>query len=187
MYGVNILLEEHDNILRFLQTLDRACIRILKDGEVDLNYFREAVDFIREYADGIHHGKEEDFLFQEMQDQLGNLGKNLIDHGMLVEHDLARYNVMSLEKALDFYEKNKSYENMLGIITYAMAYRDLLTRHIDKENRLVYEYAKKSLSQEALARVDEKTRCFQERLEKNKDLEKYTAILEEFETRYKSL
>ncbi len=187
MYGVDVLLEEHENILRFLETVDGACIRILRDGEVDVNYFREAIDFIREYADGIHHGKEEEFLFKEMQDQLGDLGRNLIDHGMLVEHDLARYNVISLEKALDLYEKDKSYLNMLGIITYAMGYRDLLTRHIDKENRLVYEYAKKSLTKDALARVDEKTRSFQDGPGQRQALEKHLKDLASFEVKYKNL
>lgn len=184
MYGIDILLKEHENILRFLETLKNANLRILKTGQVDVEYFKKSVDFIREYADNIHHGKEEEFLFKEMQKELGVLGSNLIDHGMLVEHDLAKFNVMSLEKSLNRYEKEKTDENILDIITYSMAYRDLLIRHIDKENRVVYEYAKKSLDGKILESVDLKTRNFQEKIEESGELKKYIESLEEFEAEY---
>ncbi len=183
MYGIEVLVSEHDNILRFLDIVQKACIKILDTKEVDVEFFEESIGFVRNYADKIHHGKEEEFLFKYMQENLGELGKNLIDHGMLVEHDLARYNVMMLEQSTKKYKEEKSSENMLDIITYAMAYRDLLTRHIDKENRVVYTYAEKTLDKTLLDMVTEKTKKYE--AENKAEIQGYIKTLEKFENIYK--
>lgn len=73
---------------------------------VDVPDFKKMVDFIRKYADKIHHGKEEEFLFKVMMEELGAMGDNLIRHGMLVEHDIGRLYVSDLDGALDQYAEN---------------------------------------------------------------------------------
>lgn len=88
-----------------LEVIRQACIGILELSPVDVGDFRDMVDFIRNYADKHHHGKEEKFLFPVMVQKLGRVADNLVTHGMLVEHDLGRDHAMSLATALDEYER----------------------------------------------------------------------------------
>ena len=91
------------------------------------------IDFIRNFADAHHHGKEEKLLFHEMVTHLGPLGNKLITHGMLVEHDSGRLFIKELEEAL---QRVKSGDEMskLDVIANAISYTHLLRRHIEKEN-----------------------------------------------------
>ena len=132
---------------------------------MDMEYFRNAVSFIRNFADKAHHQKEEKILFQAMMERLGTVAVNLIQHGMLVEHDLARLHVMELENALNAYEKEKTPENKLDIIANAVGYCYLLKRHVDKENAVVYPYAKKNLSADVMKQLDEEAVRYMEQLQ----------------------
>ena len=69
----------------------------------------------------------------------------------------------NLEAALDNYEKSQDDMYKLDIIANAVAYGDLLARHIDKEDRVVYTFAIRELSDDLKKRVDEETRAFEER------------------------
>lgn len=101
MYGIEILEKEHENILNFTNILEEKFINILDGKEnIDINFFEKAINFIRVYADGHHHKKEEDILFKYMLEDLGPLAEKLISSGMLVEHDLARFTTLELKKPL---------------------------------------------------------------------------------------
>lgn len=154
MKSTDTLVQEHDNILRMLKVIRQAQLKILAGGEPDTADFRKVISFIRLYADKTHHGKEEQFLFNKMVDELGEMGKNLINHGMLVEHDLARYYVMSLEQAIESYEASPNADARLNILIYSGAYCDLLNRHITKENTAVFTFGERALSDEAKAQVE---------------------------------
>ena len=66
MYGVNILVDEHDRILQFIDLVRTACLDVIEGGEPDIQMFREYLEFGRNYADKHHHGKEEKILFRYM-------------------------------------------------------------------------------------------------------------------------
>lgn len=161
MYGIDLLIEEHEKILRFTDFLRKLCCDILSGQEVDLEKFREAVEFGRNYADKHHHGKEEKILFRYMTEELGMTAEKLIRNGMLVEHDLGRYHVRELVKALDAYEQEKTTEGKLDIITHATGYAELLKRHIEKENAVVFTFAERMLSDATKAKIDEETESFE--------------------------
>lgn len=152
---IESLREEHDEIEKFIEQLRTKCIAFMEYNEVNLQDFKDAVNFIRTYADLRHHQKEEKILFQAMLDNLGQIAVNLIQHGMLVEHDLARLHVMELEKAIEAYEKEATPENKIDIISNAMGYYYLLKRHVAKENEVIYPYAQKSLSAEVMKQLDD--------------------------------
>lgn len=59
-------------------------------------------------ANPAHRGvrKEEKFLFDHMVKELGKIGKNLITHGMMVEHDSGRLYMSDLEKHSTAMTKN---------------------------------------------------------------------------------
>ncbi|MBO8462693.1 MAG: hemerythrin domain-containing protein [Firmicutes bacterium] len=163
---IETLREEHDEIEKFIEALRVKCIAFMEHNEVNLQDFKDAVQFIRTYADLRHHQKEEKILFKAMLDHLGTVAVNLIQHGMLVEHDLARLHVMELEKAVEAYEKAPTPENKIDIISNAMGYYYLLKRHIAKENEVIYPYAQKSLSAEIMKELDEAVIPYMEEISK---------------------
>lgn len=184
MYSVELMIMEHDNILNFIQAVENACCNILEGADPDLNDFENMIYFARNYADKHHHGKEEQFLFAEMTQHLGRFGTNLIQHGMLVEHDLGRLHISDLEEAIKNYRNEPKTINKLGILAGASGYANLLKRHIAKENEVIYPYAEKNLSQEILVFVDEKVRTF-EREAEEKGIQKYClGILKDLYSKY---
>ena len=183
-YSIELMKEEHHNISRMLEVIRQACIGILEGAPVDLGDFREMVDFIRNYADKHHHGKEEKFLFPMMVAKLGRVADNLVTHGMLVEHDLGRDHVMSLATALDQYEKEPKTEYKLDILTEAMGYARLLKRHVEKENNVVYTFAENQLPPEDMTAIDARSRKFEEEESAKGVQAHYLAILEKLEKKY---
>lgn len=162
MYGIELLVEEHKNILKFIAFAEHKCCRILEGEEPDTDLFRECIAFARNYADKHHHGKEEKILFRVMTDNLGALADKLIKNGMLVEHDLGRYHMGELESALNRYDETKKIEDKLAMITHLTGYADLLKRHIGKEDQVVYTFAERMLGEDLKANVNEETQKFEE-------------------------
>jgi hemerythrin-like domain-containing protein len=184
MYSVELMVAEHENILKLLTVIQKACCGILNGQEVDDDDFRKVIEFARNYADKHHHGKEEQILFQEMTDRLGQIGVKLIQQGMLVEHDLGRLHISELEKALDQYKDAPQTVFKLGILTEAMGYVNLLRRHIDKEDQVVYTYAEKNLPLDILQSVDQRVTAFEAEAEQNQIQKTYLKILEELQSKY---
>ena len=177
-YGVEILMAEHENIVRFADIMKIKCCNVLEGEVVDTKLFREAIDFVRNYADKHHHGKEEQILFDRMLAKLGPVAEKLVKMGMLVEHDLGRLYMTELEAALNRYDENKNTENKLDILTNMTGYIDLIKRHAGKENAVVFSFADRSLTDEDKAYVDQKTKEFEEDKEKSEKRDYYMTWLD---------
>lgn len=181
MYGIELLVEEHNNILKLNELVRQICIGILEGNSLDTEDFEMMVEFARNYADKYHHGKEEKILFKQMQDTLGKTAENLIKHGMYVEHDLGRMYITEIEETVKLYKQQPKTEYKLDIIANAVGYTKLLKRHIDKENEVVYTYAERSLAEEIKSQVNDDTLKFEETAKEDKIKEKYLGILEKLE------
>lgn len=161
MYGVDVMVKEHENILQLLGVIRSACCGILEGGQVDDQDFRNMIDFARYYADRHHHGKEEKLLFPEMLRHFGQVGVKVIQNGMMVEHDLGRLHIKELENALNRYRDAPKTIDKLNILAEAAGYANLLQRHIDKENQAVYAFAEKNLPEGVRQEIDERVREFE--------------------------
>jgi len=137
---------------------------------------------LKNYVDGHHHGKEEKLLFNQMKDKLGLIGQKLITYGMLVEHDLGRLHIQQLEAAVKRVIDGDE-ESKLDIIANAISYCDLLTRHIDKEDAVVYTYAINNLDKDTLDQINRECEEFEQRAQQEEVQQKYLNILEEMELR----
>ena len=182
--SVILMEEDHANINRALGVIRNICLQLMQGGEVPDEDFREIIQFVREYADKHHHGKEEKFLFPVMVKKLGPVGDKLVTNGMLVEHDLGRADVLSLETALNEYKKNPRLELKLDILSYAMAYAHLLQLHIEKENSVVYPFAERGLSEEDFKEINEKSQAFEDEQTAKGVQKPYLDILEKLEKKY---
>ena len=184
MTAIQLMVHEHTYIKRMLAVIRAYCYRILRNQPVDLEDFTELIDFVRTYADKHHHGKEEVLLFNKMMDELGPVAEKLVKHGMLVEHDLGRLHMMELEAALDRLAAGED-EAKLDVIANAISYTHLLTRHIDKEDKVAYPFAEKNLAGETLEKLDQECAQFEQDAELRGLQKKYIDLVEKYETKLK--
>ena len=154
MLLIDILVEEHDRILEAAARLEQMSIELMERDVFDADEFASIVEFIREFGDATHHMKEEDILFAEMTKQLGKVAENLIQHGMLVEHDEGRMCVRELSAACERYAADPSVADKLEIISWGMEYVHMIRRHIEKENTVVYPFAERQLDAETWERLN---------------------------------
>jgi hemerythrin-like domain-containing protein len=183
MNGIALMVEEHKLIKRMLKVMRRASFKLMKNDEYSDSDFREMIDFVRNYADAHHHGKEEDFLFNRMISEIGTTAEKLVRSGMLVEHDLGRLHVKLLEEALNKVQ-NGDEEAKLDVIANAVSYTDLLYRHIDKEDKVAYTFAEKNLSKDTISMLNEDCKSFEKRQEEKGIQNKYLKLVEKMEEKY---
>lgn len=182
MNSIELMVDEHKYIMRMLKVVRQACFNILKGQEIDYGDFDKMMDFIKNYADVHHHGKEEKILFSEMVDKLGKMGTNLVTHGMLVEHDLGRLYMSELRTALTRDSEGEE-EAKLDVIANAVGYTNHLTRHIAKEDQLIFPYASGNLSEETMKSIEERVVEFEKDAQEKKIQEYYKNLLEELENK----
>ena len=156
-----ILSDEHKNILKVIEFLEEECCSIENGKEIDKEFFEKIIDFIKNYADGFHHAKEEDILFKEMDKNQRELHCNPIEQ-MLYEHDLGRGYVKGMEWGVK--ENNK--DNTRG-------YCRLLREHIYKEDNVLYPLADEALNKKVQDLMLEKFKKI------GKDKEKYLRFIKE--------
>ncbi len=139
---------DHQKILAFINEFEQRLIKFMEENIIDFKQIADDILFIREFADKHHHQREEKILFKYMIDHLGTVAKNLVQQGMMVEHDLARLYVKQLEETLQSYQQTHLLIDKLTIISTGHSYCMLLRRHIEKEDTVVYPFARKNLSAE---------------------------------------
>ncbi len=172
-----VMMDEHQLILRMI-TLVEKNTELLEAGQFrNWQFYLDAVDFIRNYADRFHHAKEEDVLFIELVLN-GMPEKQSPIEAMLMEHDEGRAHVKAMEEAAQ-----KALEGKTGqipvIIEHARAYAGLLRGHIDKEDTILYPLAERVLPAEVRARMLDAYQCAEE---KTPELEaRYQKMVEEYE------
>ncbi len=182
MNCIELMVEEHVYIKRMLAVIRKYCYKILKGEEVQYEDFYKIIDFVRNYADKHHHGKEESMLFNRMVDEMGPAAEKLVKHGMLVEHDLGRLHMQDLENALKQVLEGDD-EARLDVIANAISYTHLLHRHIQKEDDVVYKFAEKNLNPTTMEKLNRECEQYEQDENAKAVRRKYLAMVEEFEAR----
>lgn len=135
---------ENDHV--YILQLTDVMERMAKKGARDVNHLKSVVHIIKNYADGLHHKKEEDLLFPLFEQRSANGGCGPVGV-MLMEHKQGREYVQGMVDQIAVYEKgdegalNQVFQNMLG-------YADLLKNHIFKENNILFRMADNAFSEE---------------------------------------
>lgn len=183
MDGIKLMVDEHVYIKRMLKVLRKASYGVMQGETINYDDFASMIDFVRNYADRHHHGKEEKLLFNRMVDEIGGAAEKLVKSGMLVEHDIGRLHMKELEEALDRV-KGGDDESRLDVIANAVSYTHLLNRHIDKEDAVVYPFAQRQLSEQTMATINSECESFERQMEEEGVQSRYIALLEELEGKY---
>ncbi|TVM00610.1 MAG: hypothetical protein CV087_13505 [Candidatus Brocadia sp. WS118] len=165
---VKKLVDEHVLIKRLLALIPTIADYIETSMKVDKDLVLRCVDFIRTYADKYHHMKEEDILFKYVDE------KAEIIQVMYKDHDTGRGYIRQVVEGAEKGNKAQIKQNML-------AYRELLTQHIKKEDEILYPWIDRQLSTtqvgEMFRRCNEADASVGEELPKK--YEKFIADLEE--------
>lgn len=178
MNAIELMMDEHKYIKRMLKVVRSACLDILNGKDINYDEFYLMIDFIKNYADSHHHKKEEVILFNRMVDNIGSTAEKVIKHGMLVEHDLGRLYIRSLDEALQSVREGNT-DAKLDVIANAISYTHLLERHIEKEDNVIYKFALRELAEDIISDVNKDCVEFEKSNEHIK--EKYLSILENIE------
>jgi hemerythrin-like domain-containing protein len=131
---------DHVQILRLIEVMER----ITQTDAPDVEHLELIVQVIREFADGLHHAKEEQLLFPLMV-QKGFSNQTGPVAVMLHDHEAGRNFVKAIADNTALYKEGESntlnaiYSNMLG-------YADLLKNHIGKENNVLFRMADNAFS-----------------------------------------
>ena len=158
------LMDEHQIILSFLDGLEDELVAFMEEDIFIKDTYMNALSFIRNTADKAHHQREEQILFRHLLQQGNPIAINIIQQGMLVEHDYARFYCKELEKSVQQYDKEHKAIDKLTILSNAKAYCELLRRHIDKEDRVVYPFALRTLSEETLFEMEKENMAYNQAL-----------------------
>lgn len=145
MKAIDILKNEHRQIERMLLVLETASNKAMAGESVSPKVFQDAIRFIKEFADGCHHHKEEDLLFPAMEEkgfprEGGPIGV------MLHEHDLGRSFVKGMVEALDGFGRGNK-ESLQQLTQNAGGFIALLRQHIMKEDSILFEMASRHLDE----------------------------------------
>jgi hemerythrin-like domain-containing protein len=183
MNSIEILKQEHVVIKKAIEVVRKICLEIVKGKQVPYEDFYSIIDFVRNYADRYHHAKEEDMLFIHMNEELeSKIGEGPVQ-GMLIEHNLGRGFMMDLELALKSHSEGNE-ESVLDIVAAAMGYANLLTKHINKEDNMLYVFADKNLKRETIELLNSQFEELENKEENIKEREKYISIAKELEEKY---
>ncbi|MCU0486930.1 MAG: hemerythrin domain-containing protein [Anaerolineales bacterium] len=139
MKATEVLSEEHRVIEQVLNTLELAVKRLENGQAVRPEFFLSTVDFIRGFADGCHHLKEEGVLFKQMEAQGMPVQGSPIGV-MLTEHELGRQYTRELFSAAHGMQSGEPGANQKAIQS-ALSYVALLRQHIFKEDRILFPMA----------------------------------------------
>ncbi len=139
----NVMVEEHKLILRMVALVEKNAGLVEEGKFTDWQFFLDAVDFIRSYADRFHHAKEEDTLFTALIAN-GMPEKSSPIEAMHIAHDQGRAFVRGMEEAA---AKALAGETGQGadIVENARGYAALLREHIHTEDHILYPLAEKVL------------------------------------------
>jgi hemerythrin-like domain-containing protein len=152
MTATTALRSEHDHILAMIACLRAACTAAQQEGRFEGETFRSGLDFIRGYADAWHHAKEEAHLFPALVDA-GMPGEGGPIGVMLHEHVMGRSYVSQM--AAHLAAAIEGDETARAVVLHnTLAYADLLTAHIQKENGVLFNLADRILSPEEHARLE---------------------------------
>ena len=172
------LKQEHRIIERVLGALEKLT---QSRGDIQLELWEKAIDFIRNFADKCHHLKEEGLLFPTLEEhgiprEGGPIGM------MLFEHEEGRGYVRAMAAALSLAKRDPQAAKTT-LVENARAYLRLLREHIAKEDQVLFEMVDAALTPEEQKKL---LKEFDEHEEKELGAgvhEKYLAIAKELESR----
>ncbi len=141
------LMIEHRLIERMITVVKHILKRIKSSQQVDPLVIDTVVDFIRTYADRVHHGKEEDILFREMSERALSAKDKRIMKELVDEHVTGRRTTQAVVAANDRY-RNGDASALADISANLGKLVEFYPEHIQKEDKVFFPVIRNYLSDE---------------------------------------
>jgi uncharacterized protein len=143
-------MQEHDEALVQLSSLNKASKAIAEDGFTQEPYFRlmRAVQFLEEEI-GVHNTREEEALFPVLERYVEGPTKLMRDDHKVLAKEFRR-----LRRAVNRIAKNKASKAAardLALVSRGIVQR--MVNHIHKENHILFPLVQKFLTKDALREV----------------------------------
>jgi hemerythrin-like domain-containing protein len=153
MNATDILMDEHRVIEGVLDALQTAAEAARNGADIRPGFFLDAADFIRNFADGCHHRKEEGVLFAAMaaRGMPADSGPIAV---MLADHEQGRRFTRAMRAAAERWQQGETFAS-LEAIENALGYVALLRQHILKEDNILFPMAARVIPPELQDRVSE--------------------------------
>lgn len=161
------LVDEHVTIKRWLALVPAVVKNIDITTLEGVQIIEDGIDFIRSYADRLHHGKEEDILFKHF-DTTAEIFQVIYE-----DHRIARNYVKEMLIALDK-------KDAASLANHLKAYSSLLAEHITKEDEILFPWLDRKLSEDQVEKISKEFEEAEQRI--NIDTQRYLDFLGRLET-----
>lgn len=176
--AIDDLKHEHEAILFTLKVMGKMKA-VAEKGEVpDVDDAVALVGFLKEFADKCHHGKEEGILFPALE-KAGIPGEGGPIGVMLQEHERGRALIREMDQAI-----RKRPADPAAFAKAVDSYVQLLSRHIEKENTVLFPMGERALSREELDAIYERFEEHEEKVIGAGRHEELHSLLDDFERKY---
>lgn len=183
MNPIDELKSEHRGIETALAILEVMAERLLAGENSSLVLdAEELLDFFRTFVDTCHHGKEERGLFPALE-QIGISRQGGPIGAMLGEHEQGRAHIREMARALKDHEagKPRAAERFSG---HADEYIELLHRHIEKEDQVLFLMAAERLPASRNSQLEEQFEQIERDVVGEGKHEQYHTMLDAFRQKY---
>jgi hemerythrin-like domain-containing protein len=172
------LIHEHKAIQIALNILEKIRGRLEKNATADYKDINDLLEFLKEFADKCHHGKEEGFLFPALEkagvkNEGGPIGV------MLLEHNQGRNFIKQMQDSIQIKPVNNN-----QFVEAAAGYVKLIRAHIEKENRILFPMSDVRLSALEQKELLEQFENHEEKVIGSGRHEELQALLEKFMNKY---
>jgi hemerythrin-like domain-containing protein len=176
-----VLAREHRLIERPLNVPGRICDDTWRTEKLDASAATEVLHFLRAFADGAHHPKEERVLFPAIDAKTFFPGCGLVS-----EHTLGRERVRSMAEAVERSPQGDA-EAGKACTRYAWSYITLLRPHIAKEDECLANVVAATFPNDERESLTQALEDIERRKIGERAFERCAAIVEVLEARYAAI
>ena len=149
------LMQEHEVILQVLTAVEQRSASLASEEQLDSVFWKRVHRFLVEFADEVHHTKEEGMFFPVLV-ELGFADEGGPVGVMKHEHVQGRRLTAAIERAIESGDCE-------ALERAAQGYALLLREHIQKENMVLFEMARQRLGADRAHELAAKFEAFDSR------------------------
>jgi len=149
--AIEILVDEHNLILRGLDLLTTAAEKIVRNQNPPKEFFEKAVDFTLKFTNKYHHYKEEIVMFGLLAQKHEGAIDAEIERLRQQHHALHGF-MAEISLSLDAYSKNIDSE-VRRLHRNLSDYIETLRRHVNAENRIFYPLVVQKMTADEMLRL----------------------------------
>lgn len=176
MQPIENLKNDHEYIIKLLNVIDS----FRDTGTYSIEHLTTITQIIKEFADGVHHYKEEELLFKLLVEKGFSFEQGPVA-AMMSEHEIGRNYIKQAELYINQFSEGTTAVVPLIIVSLKQ-YSELLRAHISKENNILFAMALQIISPNEMQDLSQNFDAYLS--SKQDDLQKYYSQIDDFVREY---